>query len=389
MQIPEKVLSQFHELFPSRENLCLVRSPGRINLIGEHTDYNEGFVLPAAIDKAIFMAIAPRSDQQVTIASLDYQQEVIFSIENLQKNDKPWSHYLMGVVEQFQRAGKVISGFDCVFAGEIPLGAGLSSSAALECATAFALNDICQLNFSKLELVQLAQKAENEFVGVKCGIMDQFASMFGKKNQVLRLDCRTLAYEYFPLSMEDFRIVLCDSGVKHSLADSAYNIRRQECETGVAIIRQEYPQVFIQSLRDVNIQMLINCKPMMPEVVFKRCLYVLKETERLLQGTEDLKEKNLSAFGQKMFQTHEGLRDDYEVSCEELDILVAISRNEPNVLGSRMMGGGFGGCTINLVKEKGVENFMQNIEKEYFSKTGISPKIYTVTLENGTEKLSF
>jgi galactokinase len=389
MKISEKVLSQFHTLFPSSENLCLVRSPGRINLIGEHTDYNQGFVLPAAIDKAVFMAIAPRSDQKVTVFSLDYEQHLTFSVDNLQKNDKTWSHYLMGVVEQFQKKGSQIRGFDCVFAGEIPLGAGLSSSAALECAMAFALNDIFELNFSKLALVQLAQKAENEFVGVKCGIMDQFASMFGKKNQVLRLDCRTLDYEYFPLSMEDFRIVLCDSGVKHSLADSAYNTRRQECETGVAIIQQQYPQVFVQSLRDVTLEMLNNCKLMLPEVVFKRCLYVVKEIARLLEGTEDLKTQNLAAFGQKMFQTHEGLRDAYEVSCEELDILVSLARNEPNVFGSRMMGGGFGGCTINLVKEKGVENFMQYVKEAYFAKTGIISKIYTVTLENGTEKLSF
>ena len=384
MNLITKVKDTFQQAFALPP--LVVRSPGRINLIGEHTDYNQGFVLPGAIDKAIYIGIAPRSDDRVSLISLDFAQSHTFLTHELRHNDKPWTHFVMGVIEQFQKAGYTVPGFNCVIGGDVPLGAGLSSSAAFECAVAFGIDEIAGLGLTKMHLVQLAQKAENEFVGVKCGIMDQFASVFGQAGQVIQLDCHSLDYAYFPMPLNGISLVLCDSGVKHSLASSEYNVRRQQCEAGVALIQQKYPQV--QSLRDVSLEKLAACKSILPPLVFNRCLYIVEENERLLEATLDLSSGDLVAFGKKMYATHAGLRDLYDVSCPELNVLVSVAEKDPHVLGARMMGGGFGGCTLNLVREEGLTAFLLQTKEQYTLQTGITPAIYIVSLSDGTSTIT-
>lgn len=361
---------------------CIARSPGRINLIGEHTDYNLGFVLPAAIDKAIYMAIGKRNDGQIHLYAADLDQSYEGSISDVHVSGQHWPDYVLGVVQQLQKTGHRLTGFSAVILGDVPLGAGLSSSAALECATVFALNEIFQLGLEKRTMVQLAQKAENEFVGLQCGIMDPFASVFGKKGQVIRLDCRSLEYAYMPFSTEEYKIVLFDTGVKHSLASSEYNLRRQECEQGIRIIQKNYPQV--RSLRDADISMVNECLQAGDPVVYKRCKYVVEEISRLQQACDDLVNNDLAAFGQKMFITHEGLSQLYEVSCPEADALVDMVRNRPEVLGARMMGGGFGGCTINIVQQAAIPGLVAGAEKDYREKFGRELKTYIVTIDEGT-----
>jgi len=379
----EQIKQDFYTHFA--QNPIVYRSPGRVNLIGEHTDYNEGFVLPGAINKFIYLAISPREDDEIYLISKNTNSSANFKIGNLQKNSNGWSDYIIGIVDQLIKKDYKIKGFNCVFSGDIPMGAGLSSSAALECATVYALNELNNLGISKLDQVKIAQKAENEYVGVKCGIMDQFASMLGKENMVFKLDCRSLEYEYFPLKMDGYSIVLCDSGVKHSLASSEYNVRRQQCEEGVGILKKYYPS--INSLRDVSIEMLKSHTSELSPKVLDRCIYVVEEIKRLIEATEDLKNGNTEAFGKKMFETHYGLKNLYEVSCKELDILVQMAEKNNNVLGSRMMGGGFGGCTINLIKEEGVTNFVEYAKTHYPIETGKELLVYTVKLESGTCRL--
>jgi galactokinase len=294
-----------------------------------------------------------------------------------------WPDYILGVVQQFREAGLVLSGFNLVFGGDIPMGAGMSSSAALECAAAFALNELFALNLDKLTMVKASQKAENLFVGVNCGIMDQFASMFGKEQHVIRLDCRSLEYEYIPFKMDGFRIVLLDTNVKHSLGSSEYNVRRKQCETGVAMIGQHIPSV--KSLRDADMGMLDKYILSEDITIYQRCRYVIEEKERLLNACEDLERNDMTAFGEKMFQTHHGLSKLYEVSCPELDYLVTQVRNMPSVLGARMMGGGFGGCTINLVKEESVDELITEMSNRYMDHIGKPMAAYVVKIGNGTE----
>jgi galactokinase len=374
-KVKEKFLATFDQ------KPMLVRAPGRVNLIGEHTDYNNGFVLPAAIDKAIYLAVSKRPEELIVLISVDLNDEYIADLHSYKQHEKHWADYLLGVVQQFQQHGHQIGGFNCVFSGDIPLGAGLSSSAALECGVAFALNEMFHLNIDKIDLIKYAQAAENQFVGVKCGIMDQFASMMGKKNQVIKLDCQTLDYEYSPLQMDGIQIVLFDTDVHHSLATSEYNTRRAQCEAGVEMIQQKYPQV--KSLRDATIEMLDEMVKPKDELVYRRCKYVVEENIRLLTGTQDLKRNDVAAFGKKMFATHEGLSKDYEVSCQELDFLVDCVKDNPDVLGARMMGGGFGGCTINLVKENAVQNLVKSVTAKYKSATGKDAKVYIAKIEDG------
>jgi galactokinase len=333
----------------------VVRSPGRINLIGEHTDYNNGFVLPAAIDKAAYIAITPRGNQEIHLHAVDLNDHYETTVDELQKSDKSWPNYILGVVQQFAFAGIPISGFGAALSADIPIGAGLSSSAAVECATAVALNELFNAGFDKLSLVKMAQKAENEFVGVQCGIMDQFASMFGRHNHAMRLDCRSLQYEYVPFNMDGVKIVLLDTNVKHSLDATEYNVRRNQCEKGVAMIQQHVPGV--KSLRDVTVPMLDQYVMQQEPLIYRRCKYVVEENTRLLDACEELEKNNLPGFGEKMFASHEGLSKLYEVSCPELDFLAHVRGNSA-VLGARMMGGGFGGCTINLVKDEAVEELV-------------------------------
>ena len=360
----------------------IVRSPGRVNLIGEHTDYNEGFVLPAAIDKETFVAISLRSDNEIHLHSYDFNDDHKSNINNLEKSGKGWPDYILGVADQLIKAGNTLRGFNLVFGGNIPMGAGLSSSAALECATAFALNELNKLNVDKVQLVKFAQAAENKFVGVNCGIMDQFISMFGKKNQVFKLDCRDLSYEYFPFDFPGVKIVLLDTQVKHSLGSSEYNTRRQQCEKGVSILRKHDPS--INSLRDVTIDFLRKHQNEMDPVVYKRCEYVVEENDRLISGCVSLRKGDLATFGQKMFGSHDGLSKKYEVSCKELDFLAEFARKQEGVLGSRMMGGGFGGCTINIVKDEFINTFIENAANEYKKVLGLELKAYTGVIENGT-----
>jgi galactokinase len=379
--LSSRVQEKFKSVFAGESSL-IVRSPGRVNLIGEHTDYNNGFVLPAAIDKAIFMAVSRRTDNELHFVALDLDSSYQGSMDRLERSPLHWPDYLLGVIQQIQALGHSLGGFNCVFGGDIPLGAGMSSSAALECATAFALNQLFGLKLDPLTMVKLSQKAENVFVGLQCGIMDQFASMFGRRNHVIRLDCQSLEYVYFPFNTEGIRIVLLDTGVKHSLASSEYNTRRQQCEAGVKLVRSHYPD--INSLRDVTLSMLEAFVEPVDALVYRRCRYVVEENARLLTATEDLQKGDLAAFGQKMFASHQGLSHDYEVSCEELDFLVGQVKDDPGVIGARMMGGGFGGCTINLVKEAAIDGLVERITPVYREAMNLELKAYIGTIENGT-----
>ncbi len=376
----QKLFRQMHHDDP-----IIVRAPGRINLIGEHTDYNSGFVLPAAIDKAIYVAVNKRADNKVYLYAEEFNETFIADIENLRQPKFHWSGYVLGVVEQLQKKNLLISGFNIIVDGDVPVGAGMASSAAIECATVYALSELFELGLSKLEMVKISQKAEQEFVGLQCGIMDMFTSMFGKKDHVICLDCRSYEYEYFPFKQDGIKIVLLDTNIKHSLASSEYNTRRKQCEEGVAIVQQQYPHV--QSLRDVTIEMLSTCIEK-KSVVYNRCRFVVEEIDRLLAGCGDLQHNDIKTFGKRMFKTHDGLSKLYEVSCKELDILVELVKDDPAVLGARMMGGGFGGCTINIVKEDAVEELIYDTRNAYRERTGMNLNAYVAVIEEGAKLLS-
>lgn len=360
----------------------VVRSPGRINLIGEHTDYNNGFVLPAAIDKAAYIAITPRTDREIHLYAVDLNDQYQTTVDELLKSPNSWPNYILGVAEQFKLSGIPLSGFNAALSADIPIGAGLSSSAAVECATAVAMNELFAAAFDKLSLVKMAQRAENEFVGVQCGIMDQFASMFGRHNHVIQLDCRSLKYEYVPFNMDGIKIVLLDTNVKHSLDTTEYNVRRNQCEKGVTIIQQHVPGV--ESLRDVTMPMLDQYVLEKEPLIYRRCKYVVEENIRVLDACKELEKNNLPAFGEKMFETHEGLSKLYEVSCPELDFLAACVHGNPAVLGARMMGGGFGGCTINLVKEEAIEELVAQTSIAYKKATNKELTAHIARIETGS-----
>jgi galactokinase len=362
----------------------MVLSPGRINLIGEHTDYNDGFVLPAAIDKKIVYAIAPNHTNQCNVHAVFTNETQSFSLDAV-KPTPGWINYLMGVVNQLQERGYPVSGFDCVLAGDIPVGAGMSSSAAVEGGLVAALDILFGYNLNTMEMALIGQKAEHTFPGVKCGIMDQFANLHGKKDQVMLLDCRSLEFEYFPFNFPDYKIVLCNSMVHHSLASSEYNVRRLQCEEGVKAIQANHPA--LKSLRDASMQMLEEVRSQVSPVVYNRCAYVIAEIQRVQDATQLLKKGDLNAFGELMYATHEGLSKLYEVSCPELDFLVALARKRPEVAGARVMGGGFGGCTINLVKSEKVDEYLEYIQQHYQKEYGKIPEIYVTTIEDGTRVL--
>lgn len=363
----------------------VVRSPGRVNIIGEHTDYNEGFVLPAAIDKAAYVAAGKREDDAVHLYSVAFKERFETRLTDLRPTEKGWPNYVLGVADQLVKRGYPVKGFNLVFDGDVPIGAGLSSSAAVECATLFALNHLSGLNLSKIEMVKIAQKAEQEFAGVMVGIMDMFASMFGKKDHLVKLDCRSIDFEYVPLQLEGIKILLLNTNVKHSLSETAYNTRRQQCEAGVALIRKQHPEV--HSLRDATPAMLEQLVAPADPVIYQRCKYVVEENIRLLTGCEDLKRGDIQALGKKMFRTHDGLSKEYEVSCKELDFLVDYVRNQPAVLGARMMGGGFGGCTINLVREEAIDPLVADISKAYKASMNRELTPYVAQIEDGTSIL--
>jgi len=383
---PHRLAAAFRETYGTEP--LLVRSPGRVNLIGEHTDYNEGFVLPAAVDKAVYFAIGPRPGGRVTLHAADLEQSHEFDLAAPAWTDKRWPNYLIGVVDQLLKTGKTghrLGGFACVYGGDIPIGSGMSSSAALEAGLAFALNVLFGLGLDPMAVVKLAQKAENEFVGVRCGIMDMFANIFGRPKSVIRLDCRSLDYRYFPFERDDLRVVLCDTLVKRELALSEYNVRRGQCEAGVRILAKRDPGV--RSLRDATPEMLAAHRAEFDPVIYRRCDYVVRENRRVEEACADLEAGDFAAFGRRMNGSHDGLRDDYEVSSAELDVLVDAARAVPGVLGARMMGAGFGGCTINLVEEKAVGALGESAARAYRGAFGREPKLYISSLRTGTEVL--
>ncbi|RAI99364.1 galactokinase [Chitinophaga skermanii] len=375
------VQARFEEVFGGTP--IIVTSPGRINLIGEHTDYNEGYVLPGAIDKKITYAVALNGTNTCNAYASFNGEKVSFVADEIVPNNIGWACYLQGVVYHLRELGYTIPGFDCVIDGDIPIGAGLSSSAAVEGGLVLALDYLLGLNMNRMDMAKIGQVAEHTFPGVKCGIMDQFANLHGQANKVMLLDCRSLDYEYVPFEFGDtYKIILVNSMVSHSLASSEYNVRRAQCEEGVGILQQFIPG--IQSLRDVSAAQVLAYKAYLPGKVFDRCLYVTQENERVLAAVGLLKQNDLEEMGRLMFETHEGLSKLYEVSCQELDFLVETVKGRPEVAGARVMGGGFGGCTINLVKTPMVNEFIAFVEGEYEKKYGKKPSIYVTSIENGT-----
>jgi galactokinase len=381
--LSREIEKKFETTFKNKP--LLVRSPGRINLIGEHTDYNEGFVLPAAIDKGIISAISYNYSDSCRLISYDLNEEYSFKVDDLSKSEKAWANYIIGVVAQFVKKGLEIKGFDAVFGGNVPIGAGLSSSAALECAFAYAFNTMFKHGVEKIELVKMAQRAEHEYAGVQCGIMDQFASIFGKNDHAIQLDCKTLKYKYLHLDLSNYRVVLCDTQMKHSLASSEYNNRNRECKIGVALLKKHYPA--INSLRDANIKQIEDLQDRFDLNVYKRCKYVIEENNRVIEAGKKVKEGDIESFGELMYSSHSGLSKDYEVSCKELDFLVEKARLSNYVIGARMMGGGFGGCTINIVKEDKVDKFIDSMKRAYKDELKLDLKTYVVKAANGTSRI--
>lgn len=362
----------------------LYTSPGRINLIGEHTDYNGAFVFPGAIDKAMVAEIRPNGTDRIRAFALDLGEAAEFGLKEEDAPQQSWARYIFGVCREIQKRGGKIAGFDTVFAGDVPLGAGMSSSAALESTFAFALDDLFSLGLSKWDMAKIGQATEHNYCGVKCGIMDQFASVFGKAGKLLRLDCKGFEYEEHPFDPKGYCLLLVDSCVKHELASSAYNKRRESCERVVATLAKRYPEV--KFLRDASFAQLEEVKNEVSEEDYKRAAYVIGEVERVLTVCEALDKGDYTTVGEKMYETHHGMSKLYEVSCEELDFLNDLAR-EFGVTGSRVMGGGFGGCTINLLKEELHDSFIAEVKKRYEAKYGIQPKFYDVVISDGARRL--
>lgn len=354
-------------------------SAGRINLIGEHTDYNGGYVFPGAIDKVIMAEIAPNDTNKVRVYSIDIDEYVEFGLNDEDAPTQSWARYIFGVCREILKRGGSVKGFDAVFAGNVPLGAGLSSSAALESCFAFALNDMFNDNsIDKFELARIGQSTEHNYCGVNCGIMDQFASVMGQKGKLMRLDCRSMEFEYFPFNPEGYELVLLDSAVKHELADSPYNKRRASCE-------RVAKRLGLETLRDATMTMLKAIRTDITAEDYFRAKFVIEEKDRVLAVCDALNAGDYETVGQKMYETHHGLSDDYEVSCEELDFLNDIAR-ECGVTGSRIMGGGFGGCTINLVKKDLLDKFVETAKVRFNEKYGHEPKVYPVVISDGAHK---
>ncbi|MBU2554923.1 MAG: galactokinase [Bacteroidetes bacterium] len=377
------MVNKIREAFESKfgNDPVLIKAPGRINLIGEHTDYNNGFVLPAAVDKAIYFAIKPNELNKHRFFAFDLDEDYHTSVDNINKSNAHWANYLLGVIAQFTADNRIVGGFDCVFGGDVPAGAGMSSSAAIECGLATAINHMNQFGYNTLQLAFMAQKAEHDYAGVQCGIMDQFASLHGRKDQVIKLDCRSLEYTCFPFKMNKVALVLVNTGVKHALAASAYNTRRNECEQGVEVIKKHFPAT--RSLRDATVDMVLELKAQFTEEVFKRCLYITEENDRVNKACEALLREDFTSFGELMYASHEGLRNKFEVSCAELDQLVELASGIEGVLGARMMGGGFGGCTINLVQKESLSNFKNEILAHYQTPDLQAPEIIEVAIGEG------
>ena len=378
----EKIQEKFRALFG--EEGVVYASAGRINLIGEHTDYNGGYVFPGAIDCGIMAAIKVNSTPKVKVFSLDYDEFCEFGLEEKDAPEKAWARYVFGVCRETIKRGGKVEGFNAVFAGDVPLGAGLSSSAALESCFAFALNDIFGNNIDKFELAKIGQSTEHNYCGVKCGIMDQFASLFGKAGHLMRLNCATMEFEYFPFNPKGYKVVLLDTVVKHELASSAYNKRRASCENACAHIAKKHPEV--KYLSDATMAMLDEVKSEISAEDYLRAEYVIGEKQRVLDVCDALEKGDHETVGDRMYGTHYGMSKLYEVSCEELDYLNDIAK-ECGVTGSRVMGGGFGGCTINLVKEGLYDAFIATAKQKFAEKFGHEPKVYDVVISDGARRL--
>lgn len=363
-----------------------VNAPGRINVIGEHTDYNNGYVLPAAINLGIEMELQTSNFSKIKLTAIDVKETFEFDINDTSININGWPNYLFGVVKELQKSGVELCGFNATFSGDVPQGAGMSSSAALECSLAFGLNELFELKLDSWDLIKAGQLAEHNYVGTKCGIMDQFASIMGKQHKAILLDCKSLEYEYVPLQLNDHSILLLNTNVEHSLAGSEYNTRRNECESGVEILQKTYENV--KSLRDVSMGQLEALKNNFDETHFNRCKYVIEENTRTLKAKESLQQNNLTRLGALMYQSHKGLQNLYEVSCPELDFLVDAAKTEKAIIGSRMMGGGFGGSTISIISKQAIGKFVETVSKAYKTKFGIDLTPYIVSIENGASVIT-
>jgi galactokinase len=380
----QQVQDAFAQHFPGAPPRVF-QAPGRVNLIGEHTDYNGGFVLPVAIDRQVLIAARLRMDEQVRLWSISFQQESGFALDHISPDPSaPWSNYVRGVAWVLQQKGLAVCGMDAVIAGNVPIGSGLSSSAAVEVATAVALCDLCALDLASVELALLCQKAENEFVGMQCGIMDQFISALGQRGHAVLIDCRSLEYQLAPLPA-GVAIVVCDTMKRRGLVDSEYNARRRECEHGVELLRAFLPG--IRLLRDVTSADLQRYGQTLPPVTLQRCRHVVSEDERTLQAVVAMRTGRVEEFGRLMCQSHVSLRDDYEVSCRELDVMVEIARQQPNCLGARMTGAGFGGCTVSLVRADAAAQFARQVAAAYASQTGVVPDVYVCEASPGAGEM--
>lgn len=379
MEMKDTVRRVFLDKFGEPDG-CFYASAGRINLIGEHTDYNEGFVFPGAIDKVIVADIRPNDTDRVRVFSIDINESAEFGLNEEDAPSQGWARYIFGVCREIIKRGGKVLGFDAVFAGNVPLGAGLSSSAALESCFAFALNDLFNNNkIDKFELAKIGQSTEHNYCGVNCGIMDQFASVFGKKDHLMRLDCRSLEYKYFPFAPCGHKLVLIDSKVKHELKDSPYNKRRESCERVAKAMG-------LPSLREASLAELNATKISISDEDYRRAKFVIEEKDRVLAVCAALERGDYATVGRKMYETHDGLSKDYEVSCEELDFLVEQAK-ECGVVGARIMGGGFGGCTINLVPDEIYDTFIAKAKKAFNDKYGHEPVVYDVVISDGARKL--
>ncbi|NDV17515.1 galactokinase [Muricauda sp. TY007] len=360
-----------------------VISPGRINIIGEHTDYNDGYVLPGAIDKTITFKLGKNDTEKCCrIYSKGFGDILEFDLDSITKKPKGWENYVLGVLHEILQRTHKLKGFDCTIESHLPVGSGVSSSAALECGLAIGLNALFDLGLTKWEIIALSQTAEHEFVGTKCGIMDQFASVMGKKDHVMFLDCMTLDFEYIPMDIEPYRILLLNTNVAHNLASSAYNIRRSQCEKGLAILRKNFGEDI--TYRHITSTLLDQCKEELGETIFNRCSYVIEENLRVFEAVKALKEKNLTKFGQLLYQTHEGLRHKYQVSCPELDFLVDFAKDKTDVLGARMMGGGFGGCTLNIIHKEAIDDFIKKASSVYHERFSNTLTFFQTVPSQGT-----
>lgn len=380
----DDVRSRFQKHFDGSTG-SVYASPGRINLIGEHTDYNNGFVFPGAVEQGMIAEIKPNGTRVVRAYSIDLKDYVEFSLDDEQGPSASWARYIFGVCREMMALGVAVEGFNTAFAGDVPLGAGMSSSAALESVYAFALNDLWGDNkIEKMELARVGQRTEHKYLGCKCGIMDQFASVHGKAGNLMRLDCRSGEFEYFPWNPEGYKLVLVNSCVKHELVGSPYNDRRESCERVAAVIAKHHPEV--ESLRDADYAMLDEVAPEVSEEDYMRAKYVIGEKERVLTVCDALEKGDYELVGEMMYATHYGLSKEYEVSCEELDYLNNIAKEE-GVTGSRIMGGGFGGCTINLVANELYDNFVKVVKEKFAAKFGKDPIIIDVVIGDGSRKL--